>query len=68
MHGFTNNNKAVPLYCISIIIKIIDLSTRWGARVAGCKILRYSNRAVCNSNKAHRAVKIVYEANKDSET
>jgi len=71
MHGFTSNNKAVLLYCISIIIKIIGIAT-WGG-CSPCKRSRYSNRAVGNLNKAHRVVKeVVYDEfmkqNKDSET
>jgi len=60
MHGFTSNNKAVLLYCSSIINKIIDIATQEG-QGGPCKRLRYSNREVGNLNKAHGVVKVVYD-------
>jgi len=39
MHGFTSNNKAVPLYFISIIIKIIGIATWGGIRGAAAPFL-----------------------------
>jgi len=66
MHGFTTNNKAVPLYCIFHNHNHIGVSThRAGGLQPPCKRSRYSNRAVgiTRINKAHKIIvkQVVYD-------